>query len=164
MNTFKSVQVPVSLPRMDLPVVDPKTGMISQEWYTFFESMRDRTGGDEDAVDGAAVTANDAASSAQEANDDIADLRENAVVAGRGLEGGGQIGDGVRLDAKTDAGWVASTGTADKTTPFAVPAPITGAVAYTPSQITALSSDLTALGKRYRAMEDALLKTEALTP
>lgn len=159
-----AAQVPVSIPRMDLPVVDPKTGMVNQEWYSFFEAMRDRTGGDDDLVGEAGSTAAQAQETAQKADEAVAKIEKEVIKAGRGLEGGGPVGEGVELRAKTSKGWVPSTGTADKTTPYVSHTPIVGEPVYDPAQITALSSDLAALSRRYVALESGLRTTEALTP
>lgn len=161
-DPIKSVQVQVYLPRMDLPVVDPKTGMVNQEWYTFFETLRDRTGGDEDAVDGASTTAAEAGQAAENANQGVEEVKAFEVQAGRGLEGGGPIDGGVTLSVKYDGGWVWSTGALDKTTPYASYVPVVGAVTYDPNQVTALSSALADLSKRYVALEQAMRNTEAL--
>lgn len=155
--------VPVALPRADLPVVDPKTGEINMEWYAFFEALRDRTGGDDDAVDGAGKSAAQANDGVKQVNQDVEVLKEGEIVAGRGLEGGGTVGEGARIDAKSDDGWVFSTGTGDKSTPYSPPSTMTGNATYDPSQITTISSELSNLSKRYVAMEQALRSTEALS-
>lgn len=159
----RSVPVAVTLPRIDQPLFDRASGLVTEPWYRYFESTRNRIGGDTDLVDGTKVAASVADDKAQEANEDVADLRTNEVVAGNGLEGGGAIGDGVRIDAKQDDGWVPSTGAGDKTTPYAVPAPFTVSNPPTQAEVQAIATALLALSARYVALEAALLANESLT-
>lgn len=156
-------KVLTTIPPINQPVFDRATMLMTEPWYRFLETLRDRTGGDVDAVEGANVSAAQAGASAAQANDDVADLRTNMVIAGRGLEGGGAIGDGVRIDALQDDGWVASTGTGDKASPFAPYPAVTASATYDQVQVQALMNALRALSLRYVALEAAMFANESLT-
>ena len=156
------VSVPVTLPRMDAPVVDRKTGMVTDEWYRYFESLRERTGGDEDAVDGNAVNVAAVEDKTDAVQQEVTELKSNEIIAGRGLEGGGVISDGVEINAKQDDGWVASTGAGDKVTPYAQYTAVPASAAYVQAEATATRTAVAALSARYVALEEALFGTEAL--
>lgn len=160
----RSIPVPVTLPPINQPLFDRATGLVTDPWYRYFESSLNRTGGDVDLVDGTKVAASVADDKAQEANEDVADLRTNEVVAGNGLEGGGAIGDGVRIDAKQDEGWTPSTGVGDKVTAYATPLPFTVSNPPTQAEVEAIGTALLALSERYVALELALLANESIAP
>lgn len=147
--------VTVTLPRITDPVVDPKTGMVNEGWYRYFETLLARTGGDVDAIEGAAT-------GIAETQEQVAQLQENTITAGRGLEGGGLITDGVELRTKQDGGWVASTGAGNKVTPYVQYVAVAASAAYVQAEATATRTAVAALSARYVALEKALIATEAL--
>ena len=149
-------KVLTTIPPINQPVFDRTSMLMTEPWYRFLETLRDRTGGDVDAVEGANQ-------SASQANDDVADLRANAIIAGRGLEGGGASGDGVRIDALQDDGWTASTGAGDKASPFAPYPVVTASATYDPVQVQDLMAALRALSLRYVALEAAMFANESIT-
>jgi len=166
-----SIPVEVTLPPISLPVIDKTTGLINEPWYRFFESARNRSGGDVDLVDGTkvaasvaddkAVTADDKAQAAQ---DDLDAVKENEVVAGIGLEGGGQIGGGITIDALQQVGWVPSTGGGDPVTPYALPGAFTVSNPPTQAEVQALATAHIALAARYIALEESMFLNESIAP
>ena len=166
-----SIPVIATIPPISQPVFDRQTGLMTDPWYRFLESMRNRTGGDVDLVDGtkvAASVADDKAVSADEkavaAQEDLDGLKENEVEAGIGLEGGGQIGGGIRIDALQQVGWVQSTGAGDYTTPYAQYTAGTANAAYVQADFQAVMDALAALSARYVALEAAMFLNEGLAP
>lgn len=59
--------VEVTLPPINQPLFDKATGLVTEPWYRYFESSRDRTGGDIDLVAGTAGAAEEAVGTANEA-------------------------------------------------------------------------------------------------
>lgn len=159
-----SVAVPVSLPRMDLPVVDPKSGLVNEEWYRYFDSLRERTGGDMDAVDGNSVYTSEVDDKTNAVQQEVTDLKENEVIAGRGLEGGGKISDGIEIQAKQDGGWTPSTGAGDKVAPYTQYTYTSASVAYAQAEANAVRQALADLSARFVALEKGLTLTEAIGP
>lgn len=152
----QSIPVDVTLPPIDQPLFDRASGFITEPWYRFFETLRDRSGGDIDAVDANKVATSQVGDKVDETNEQVAQLKENEVIAGRGLEGGGTLAAGVRIDAKQQAGWVLSTGAGDRVTPYvqyASPAQ---------AELQAVSVALAALSARYVALEAAVYANEGI--
>lgn len=150
-----NVPVRVSIPPITQPVIDKSTGFISEPWYMFLDQLRNRTGGDVDNIDSAGSTA-------QEAKDEAQKAAEYEIVAGVGLEGGGKISEGVTIDAKQQSGWVASTGTGDRTTPYAKYVPATIGAVYSQTEIQGVVNALAALSARYVALEAAVFANEGI--
>lgn len=49
------MSVDVSLPRLDVPIIDTRSGRLTREWASFLQSIFRRTGGSDDEVDQANV-------------------------------------------------------------------------------------------------------------
>lgn len=159
---IESIPVTVTLPRIDIPLIDRSTGFVTEPWYRFLESMHSRTGGDADLVDGTKVAASVADDKAVDAKEDVASLRGNTVVAGNGLTGGGEIGQGVQIDALKNEGWTPSSGAGDKSTAYAQYVAATAAATYNQAAFQAVIDELAKLSARYVALEAALFANEAL--
>ena len=165
----KSIPVEVTLPPINQPMFDKVTGLVTDPWYRYFESARNRSGGDVDLVDGskvAASVADDKAVTADEkavvAQTDIDGVKLNEITAGIGLEGGGVIGGDILIDALQQTGWVMSTGTGDAVTPYATPASFTVSNPPTQAEVQAIATALIALAKRYVALERAIRDNEGI--
>lgn len=168
---LSSVPVEVTLPPINQPLFDKATGLVTDPWYRYFESARNRSGGDIDLVDGTKVAASvaddkavDADEKAQAAQDDLDAVKENEIVAGIGLEGGGQVGGGITIDAKQQVGWVISTGTGDPVTPYSPYVAPTFAAPPTMAEAQALADALEALSLRYVALEQSIAANEGIAP
>jgi len=166
-----SIPVEVTLPPINQPLFDKATGLVTEPWYRYFESSRNRSGGDTDLVDGTKVAASvaddkavDADDKAQAAQDDLDAVKENEIVAGIGLEGGGQIGGGITIDALQQVGWVASTGAGDAVTPYTQYVAPTFAAPPTMAEAQALADALEALSARYVALEASQFANESIAP
>jgi len=166
-----SIPVEVTLPPINQPLFDKATGLVTEPWYRYFESSRNRSGGDTDLVDGTKVAASvadekavDADGKAQAAQDDLDGLKENEIVAGIGLEGGGQIGGGITIDALQQVGWIASTGAGDPVTPYALPGAFTVSNPPTQAEVQAIAAAHIALAARYIALEQAMFLNESIAP
>jgi len=175
---LSSVPVEVTLPPINQPLFDKATGLVTDPWYRYFESARNRSGGDIDLVDGtkvAASVADDKAVTADEkavtadgkaegAQADVDALAENEIIAGIGLEGGGAVGGDITIDAKQQVGWVISTGTGDPVTPYSPYVAPTFAAPPTMADAQALADALEALSLRYVALEQSIAANEGIAP
>jgi hypothetical protein len=141
--------VAVSLPSIDTPMIDRRTGMMTDEWYRWFEDMQRRTGGDIDAINASAdqITL--------KANKDI------TINVGHGLEGGGDLNNNVEIAAKQDAGWTAGTGVGNKGA-YAEYTGQTTSVGYVQAEAQATDDAVKAVSARLTSIEGALRNNEAI--
>jgi hypothetical protein len=148
------------------PISEAITGgqYLNPAWYAFFETLRHRTGGDNDNVQGA----NDAAGSAQSSADAAA---ENAntrapksltISFGNGLSGSDHdLSGDFTIDTLKDLGWTASTGTPSKGA-YATYAGQVVSVGYVQAEAQATDNAVKAVSQRLKAIEDALRANEAI--
>lgn len=70
--------VEVSLPPINQPIIDRATGLVTEPWYRYFETIRNRTGGDVDLVEGASSLATSAEGKATTASEQASAVSEVA--------------------------------------------------------------------------------------
>lgn len=144
--------VKVVLPPINKPIIDRKTGLCDPEWYRFFESARNRMGGDTDQVEGNSETITTKANSSL------------TIEVGLGLVGGGNLeGDTVTIDAKQDLGWTVGTGTPNKGAYVAYAGQAISAL-YTQAEVQALDNATRDNAARILAIEQALEANDGIAP
>lgn len=142
------MQVNSNIPTITVPVVDMATGVATSQFYRFFETLFNRTGG----VNGDRTGTVEVRVTALE--DDKAD-KTLIVTAGNGLTGTHNLSADFTLAAKQNTGWTAATGTANKGAYAAYASPTISAT-YTQAEVQALADALQAATRRIVALEAAL--------
>lgn len=141
--------VKTSLPPINIPVVDPRTGTVNTEWYRFFETLRFRTGGDQDKVE---ATVQEVAVVKEDVAAIETGVTDTEIVAGNGLVGGGQLGGQIELSIDADGGYTGGVGTPNKGA-FSTYIPPTPSGTYDPAQVSDLMQNLKATSERLLALE-----------
>lgn len=145
------MQVKSNIPTITVPVVDLTTGVASSQFYRFFETLFNRTGG----VNGDRTGTVEVRVTAVEDDLDTKADKTLTITAGNGLSGTHDLSASFTMDAKKNTGWTAATGTANKGAYAAYVSP-TISVLYTQAEVQALSDALQAATRRIVALEAAL--------
>lgn len=134
----------VALPAINIPLIDKTTGLMSDEWYQFFESQ-------------IADTVSDSQDKIDENTSQISDKlnKDTEVTAGNGLSGGGPLEGGITIDALQDTGWTVGTGTASRGA-YATYTGQTISAVYTPSEAQTTDDAVRDVSRRLRGIETAL--------
>lgn len=165
------MSVSVSLPQINKPI-HTKDGYCDPDWYRFFETLQNRTGGTNDLVAASASTANAAHALASTAKNGLSDTivnlqdrasKETVINAGAGLEGGGDLSGDSTLSVIQDTGWTPGTGTSNKGA-FAAYGGATMSGGYVQAEAQATNDAVKAASQRILAIEQALLHNENITP
>lgn len=157
-----ATQVRVSIPSITVPRVHPDTGVPTDAWYRFDETMFNRTGGINGDRTGTLevrmVAVEDDVTFLQQ---DVGDLQNDkadkaiTVTAGNGLTGGGTLAANFTFDAVKNTGWTAATGTANKGV-YATYNTGTASAGYVQAELQSVMDALQAATRRIKALEDAL--------
>lgn len=134
--------VSVDLPDISSAMIQ-RGALPSDPWYTFFETLWRRVGGEEDRVAGA-----------EEGIDAKADKTLEISTTGP-LSGGGTLDGDIEISFTPDEGWTAATGTANKGA-YAAYSAGTASATYTQAEVQSLMDQLEAASQRIKALEDAL--------
>lgn len=150
----------VILPAINVPIIERSTGMCSDAWYRYFETLRNRTGGDTDLINENATTIEQVNANVTVLNTTKAN-KSVVLTAGNGLDGGGDLSLSRTFDAKKDTGWTASTGTPSKGA-YATYAGHTASAGYVQAEAQATDNAVKAASQRLKAVEDALRANESI--
>lgn len=140
---MSSIPVDVSLPHISTKFLDRSSGLITEEWYDWAESLTNRVGGSNDVIAG----------SIDDINSRVPKTTEINTVSP--LAGGGPLTASLELSFTANPGWTASTGTANKGS-YATYAAGTASGAYVPAELQSVMDALQAATRRIKALEDAL--------
>lgn len=137
-----TVKIEFGIPDISSPVFDRATGLMSPEWYRFFEEHARQT---------------EKATTQVDANVASLGVIDGVTInAGNGINGGGQIGDGsITINADKNTGWTAGTGTANKGADASY-AGHAASVAYVQAEAQATDDAVKTATQRIRAIENAL--------
>lgn len=144
-----------NIPSITVPVVEPTTGVASSQFYRFFETIFNRTGG----ING------DRNASIEVRVLDLEDGKADktlTITLGNGIAGTSvDLEDDFTIDALKDTGWTAGTGTANKGV-YAAYSAATISNPPTQVEVQALADALQAATRRIVSLETALRNNGAI--